>query len=155
MASVTLDIPVFRARFTAFSDEVLFPDSLLNGQWVLASNCFFENQTNELLGIECLTELLYLMLAHLLHIYAALNGIIDGIDGVGGDNPQIIKTAVIDDVQVTVETPPFGTDYFTWWISKSPYGEQLFASLSVLTRGGFYIGGSRELDAFRKAGGGF
>ena len=154
MSTVTLDITQFREGFPAFSNETLYPDTLLNTQWAVAT-CFLSCDTNSIINETCLTQLLNLMLAHLLFIYGQVNGITASGDTIGTNNPQIVKSATIDDTSVTVEPPPFGTDQFAWWMNKSPYGEQAYAMLGVLIVGGFYVGPSDELDAFRKVNGNF
>jgi hypothetical protein len=47
--------------------------------------------------------------------------------------------------------PPPETNQWQWWLSLSPWGQQLLALLLVKSAGGFYIGGFPERQGFRKA----
>lgn len=51
--------------------------------------------------------------------------------------------------------PAPATDGWKYWLSSTPYGQQLWALLSVKSAGGMMIGGSLERASFRQAGGGF
>ncbi len=51
--------------------------------------------------------------------------------------------------------PPPGKSAFSYWLSCTPYGQQLLALLSLQGAGGFLVGGSLERASFRKAGGAF
>jgi hypothetical protein len=88
---------------------------------------------------------LNLMTAHL----TALSVII-----AGGQVPGLVQTATIDKVNVSLTPPPLKTQY-QWWLSLTPYGQQLFALLQVSSVGGYWIGGLPEVAAFRKTGGVF
>lgn len=147
MADPSLDITVFRATFPQFASVVQFPDALITLQWGMAtsylgaySNCIYDTLDQQ-------QSALYLMLAHLLAIQATIAG-----GSTGGGGP--ITGATVDKVSVTMAAPPTKSN-FGWWLSQTPYGQQLLALLGIVGAGGFYIGGSPERAAFRRVGGGF
>lgn len=147
MADPTLDIAYFRSAYPQFASAVQFPDVLISAQWIVAtaylgkySNCIYDD-------LEQQQSALYLMLAHLLTIQAAIAG-----GSTGGGGP--ITGATVDKVSVTMAAPTT-RDSWTFWLMQTPYGQQLLALLSVVGAGGFYIGGSPERAAFRRVGGGF
>lgn len=51
--------------------------------------------------------------------------------------------------------PAPATDGWKYWLASTPYGQQLWALLSVKSAGGIMVGGSLERASFRQAGGGF
>lgn len=51
--------------------------------------------------------------------------------------------------------PAPATSGWQYWLASTPYGQQLWALLSVKSAGGVMIGGSLERASFRQAGGGF
>lgn len=92
---------------------------------------------------ECRYRALTLLTAHL----AALGVLI-----AAGQVPGLVQTATVDKVSVSLTPPPILTQ-FQWWLSLTPYGQQLLALLQVASVGGIYIGGLPEISAFRKVGG--
>lgn len=51
--------------------------------------------------------------------------------------------------------PAPATSGWTYWLASTPYGQQLWALLSVKSAGGLMVGGSLERASFRQAGGFF
>lgn len=51
--------------------------------------------------------------------------------------------------------PSPATSGWQYWLASTPYGQQLWALLSVKAAGGMMVGGSLERASFRQAGGGF
>lgn len=51
--------------------------------------------------------------------------------------------------------PAPATSGWSYWLASTPYGQQLWALLSVKSAGGLMVGGSLERASFRQAGGGF
>jgi hypothetical protein len=72
----------------------------------------------------------------------------------GEGEPVIITSAVIDKVSISTQ-PPESRSAFDYWLNSTPYGRMLLALLSMLSAGGFVVGGMPELSGFRKIGGGF
>lgn len=138
------DIPAFRVSFPAFSNETTSPDEVLQMYWD-STACIIENTTYEcyMLEGECRYRALTLLTAHL----AALGVLI-----AAGQVPGLVQTATVDKVSVSLTPPPILTQ-FQWWLSLTPYGQQLLALLQVASVGGIYIGGLPEISAFRKVGG--
>jgi len=142
MAQVTPTVEQFRVRFPAFDDPVAYPDDLIEAYFGQAQ-CYIENDGNACLSDSCLLEAIYLMTAHLLTLRDAMTS---------GDGADFVTSATIDKVSVTVQAPP-ERDQWSWWLNKTPYGQQLLSLLSLSAVGGMYIGGLPEGSAFRKVGG--
>ncbi len=146
MTAYTFDVTAFRIAFPAFADVTLFPTATLQMNWD-AATCLMDNDDNGHWALhgECRFRGLNLLTAHL----TALSVII--ANG-GGQVPGLVQSATIDKVTVSLTPPPIKTQW-QWWLSLTPYGQQLLALLQVSSVGGFYVGGLPELFAFRKVGG--
>lgn len=140
----TFDVEEFRVFFPAFASETLFPDDTLQMYWDSAT-CLVENTQSGCLMLEgdCRFRALNLMTAHL----TALSVLI-----AAGQTPGLVQSATVDKVSVSLTPPPIQSQW-QWWLSLTPYGQQLLALLQVSSVGGVYIGGLPELSAFRKVGG--
>lgn len=146
MSTHVFDIAAFRAQFPAFADTVKYPDALLSGYFQMAT-CFVSPDDNCMFNGDCLQLALNLMVAHLATIYTAdASGAIPGVG--------ILTSATIDKVSVTAQVPKTD-DAWRAFLYRSPYGLQLVALLRGHAAGGWYVGGSLERQAFRKAGGYF
>lgn len=144
MAKHEFNVAAFRAQFPQFADPVKYTDQMLAGYFTMAECYVFPYDTCWFRG-DCLQLALDLMTAHLALIYTPdASG---NIPGVG-----LITSATIDKVSVTQAVP---TTNSAWraFLLRTPYGLQLVALLSSKAAGGFYIGGSCERAAIRKAGG--
>lgn len=146
MATHTFDVAAFRLQFPQFADATKYPDALLSGYFQMAT-CYIspDDYACGLHG-DCLQLALNLMTAHL----AALGA----LDSTGQGTVGIITSSTIDKVSVTQQVP---TTKSAWqfFLSKTPYGIQLWALLGVKSAGGWMVGGSIERRGFRKAGGVF
>lgn len=138
------DIPAFRVSFPAFANSTVYPDATLQMYWDNAG-CIVENTTYEcyMLAGVCRYRALNLLTAHL----AAISDLI-----AAGQVPGLVQNATIDKVTVGLTPPPLLTQ-FQWWLSLTPYGQQLLVILQVSSVGGEYYGGLPEISAFRKVGG--
>lgn len=159
MTAITLDTTAFRAEFPSYADATLYPDALLQATFTTAT-AYVSNNGNAGysggyycsayfgLSLAQQTQALYLMTAHLLFIagLAAQNG--------GTGVPGLTQSATIDKVSVSLTPPPVKSN-FQWWLALSPYGQALLVLLGIAAVGGFSFGGSPELSAFRRVGGGF
>ena len=146
MSTITLDLTAFRALFPQFADQTKFPDLVITMQFSMATS-YISSDTYGCMSVEARTNALYLMTAHLL----ALNVII-AAGGYSGQ-PGVVTQSHVGDVSVTLAQPPYGTSTWRYWLSLSPYGQQLLALLDSQAVGGFFVGGLPERDAFRKVGG--
>jgi hypothetical protein len=131
---MALDITTFRQLFPAFSNATTYPDATITMQYDTAG-----------LYVTFSDRAVYLMTAHLM----ALSDII-----AAGNTPGLVTSAAEGAVSISMTPPPVNTQ-FKWWLSLTPYGQQLLALLEVQSAGGSYIGGSAERSAFRKVGGVF
>lgn len=130
-AILLFSIAQFRALFPAYSNEGCFPDAMLNGYWARAITIVSNKNYGWLRGAYR-QEALNLMTAHLL----ALSAII----GEGG-TPGVVTGATIDKISITLEPPPYQTQ-FQYWLGTTPYGQELLALLAVWSTGGFWTAGS-------------
>lgn len=144
MATISLDIALFRERFPEFSNETTYPDSLLNVQYTMGTCYISDNDCGRLSG-DCRELALQLMLAHLISLNDRISS--------GAPSGQIVSASE-DGVSVSL-TPPPDTDQFSWWLNITPYGQNLNTILSSFSVGGFYLGGAPERSGFRKIGGVF
>lgn len=139
-SNIQLDIPLFRLQFSAYSDAVKYPDSLIEMYWEEVK-CFISDVNYGYLFGDCRLLAMNCLLAHFMKI---------GEDTAGGGNGLAFETsASIDGISVSQLAPP-APNMFKWWLAQTPYGQQLAALLSAKSVGGFYIGGSCETSAFRK-----
>jgi len=142
MAQVTPVIADFRVQFPQFASDITYPDSLITAYFSIAE-CYIENEANPCLSDACLLQSIYLMTAHLLAIQNLANA---------GKTPKFVTSATVGSVSVSVQPPP-QTDQWQWWLSLTPYGQQLLALLQVSGAAGIYAGSLPERAAFRKVGG--
>lgn len=143
----TLDIPAFRLLFPAFSNDTLFPDSLLNAQYAAATMYISANDNfcGGLNGAR-LDFALQLLTAHLLASFDLIRN--------GETTSGLTTGATVDKVSVTMEAPP-ATNAWQFWLASTPYGMQLWAFLFGRAVGGWSVGGLPERRGFRKIGGTF
>lgn len=144
MSSITLDIPSFRAQFVAFSDVTKFPDVMVQS-WFDAATSYVSDVITPCIKIGTQTLMLNLMTAHLLAI----------VNGINNGSPlQAIVSAAEGTVNVGYVPPPVKNGW-QWWLSSSPYGQQLWALLQAQSVGGFLVGSRRVRDGIRQTNGGF
>lgn len=145
MATVALDLVVFRAQFPQFANVTTFPDALIQAQFEHAG-CYVSADTYGDMAEACRTQAVYLMTAHLL----ALGVLIASGNYTG--QPGIVTASSVGDVSVTLQPPP-QRGQWRWWLNLTPYGAQLIALLDMQSAGGFFVGGLPERSAFRKVAG--
>ena len=144
MTLLTIDIPIFRQQFPAFSNTTSFPDVMIQMYFDMATN-YISNENYGFLRDNSRLLAIYLMTAHLLLIA-------DGINT--GKLVQPVINATEGTVTVGFAPPPF-KDGLEWWLSSTPYGQQLWSLLSIKSAGGFYVGGSNVRAGIRKPQGRF
>jgi hypothetical protein len=139
MAAIfTFDVAGFRLAFPAFSDEATFPDELLQGYWDAAITYISDVDYGWLQGA-ARYRALNLMTAHL----AAL-----GVMIAAGQTPGLVSGSTVDKISVTL-TPPPVKDQWQWWLSLTPYGQQLLALLGMHSVGGLFVGACFGPRGFR------
>ena len=136
-ALLTFDYTLFTQQCPAYKDAGL-TQALMQSYWNIAIN-YVSNVGNfgSLQG-DSRQYALNLMVAHLTY----LSGLI-----AAGQVPGLMQNATIDKVTVGLTPPPL-KNQFQWWLSLTPYGQQLLALLQVNSVGGFYIGGSPVRASF-------
>lgn len=139
------DPAAFRLLFPAFADPAAYSDAMLGGYYTMAE-CFITPSCLWGCG-GCLGTALNLMTAHLLA--STGNAITAAMGGSG-----VITSATVDKVTVSRQVPTTRGN-FSQYLLQTPYGQQLLALLGVKAAGGWVVGGSRERQSIRKAGGTF
>ena len=142
--SIALNITAWRTLYPAFSDVTKYPDTTITMNWDTSRLYISANDYGWLSGTSR-QRAIDLMCAHL----TALSDMI-----ASGNIPAMVNSSTIDKISVTLTPPPVKT-HFQWWLSLTPYGQQLLALMNSFSVGGFSVGGRSELSAFRKAGGVF
>lgn len=137
-----MNVEAFRAAFPAFADPVAYPDAMVEAVFELAE-CWLGHYRE---GCPCSDQLYYLLTAHLLYERAAV--------AAGSWSGGIVSSSSVGGVSVSIQTAPVHSAWQSW-LAGSPYGMQLWALLRLRAGGGRYVGGSRERQGFRKAGGVF
>lgn len=146
MSAIAFDPAYFRKAFPAFGNDTCFSDEQLQ-MWFDIASAYISVQDNACFMLHGPQRVaaLNLMTAHMGFLFNL---------AATGETPQILTSATIDKVSVTVE-PPESNSQFQWWLNTSPYGQQLLALLMMVTAGGIYVGGLPERAAIRRVGGGF
>jgi hypothetical protein len=136
---MTLTPASFRTRFAAFADTTLYPDDRIQAQL---------DRAREWLSIPAAGdgEPYYLLAAHFLALDEAAN--------VGGAQFGAPTSASVGSVSVGMSVPPVQTAW-QGWLAGTPYGQELWAWLSIKAAGGWSVGGLPERNAFRKVEGVF
>ena len=141
---ITLDIAQFRLTFTQFADVFAYPDIKIQ-LWFDNATAMMTNQVNTLIREPSQRFALYLLTAHLLLIQET---------AASGAPIQLLQNATEGTVTIGYTPPPIKNG-FQWWLSATPYGQQLWSLLQVLSTGGFYFGGSSVRSGIRKPQGWF
>ena len=140
---LTFDETLFRAQVPQYANPVTYPNVLLQSYWDLAINYISNVGNYGSLQGNAREYAIDLMVAHLIY----LAGLI-----AAGQVPGLMQNATIDKVTVGLTPPPL-KNQFQWWLSLTPYGQQLLALLQVSSVGGFYIGGSPTLASLGRGRG--
>jgi hypothetical protein len=143
-ATIDFDATIFRAAFPMFDNKGLYCDATLEAWWNTASLYISTNNYGSMRD-DSRRQGISLMMAHLMWCADLVKG---------GEVPGRVTSSSIDKISVTLESPP-SKDQWSWWLSLSPYGQQLLALLSQKAVGGMYIGGRPEGSAFRRVHGRF
>lgn len=138
-----LNIAAFRATFSAFANVMTFPDAMVLTWYANAGAYLDMNDNSTGLNGTNLDYALQLLTCHLLTIANNINS---------GQTTQPINSASEGSVSVAFAPPPFKSGW-EYWLSSTPYGQQLWSLLNVQSIGGWSVGGRPESAAFRKAGG--
>jgi hypothetical protein len=141
-AILTFDYALFIKQIPAYSNAMTYPEAVLQGWWDIAINYISDLNCGSLHGASR-QYAINLMMAHLIYI----SGLI-----AAGTVPYLMQNSTIDKITVGLTPPPLRNQY-DWWLSVSPYGQQLLALLQAKSVGGFYIGGSAPRAAFGYQGG--
>lgn len=144
----TFDVFTFRTAYPAFASDSTYPTAVLQAYWDTAS-CYIDVDNYGALNGACRDKALNLMTAHLAMI--AFLTASDQIN-LAGKTAFIVQSTTIDKVTISLQSAQLKNQW-QWWLSLTPYGQQLLALLQVSSAGGFYFSGLPEVSAFRKVGG--
>ena len=136
---LTFDYATFTGQVPAYSNAADYPESTLQAYWDTAIFYISDVANSGSVTCEKRQYAINLMVAHLVFIAGLI---------AAGQVPGLVQNASIDKVSVTLTPPPLRNQW-QWWLSLSPYGQQLYALLQVNSVGGYYIGGSPVLAGFR------
>lgn len=128
-AVITFDVTEFRAAFPAFADPIKYPDARLQLYWDQAT-CYVSDLDYGSLQGPCRRLAINLMTAHL----TAISDLI-----AQGQTSGVVQSSTIDKITVSLTPPPITDSYFAWWLSTTPYGQQLKSLLDTNSVGGFYV----------------
>lgn len=142
MTTHVFDYAAFTAQFPAFADSTTYPSTTLSGYWTMARQYISPVDGTYMAG-DVLQLALNLMTAHLAQCFTLINK---------GEMQVVVSSATQGSVNVSLEPPPASSGW-GWWLSTTPYGQQLRALLGTQGVSGFFVGGSMERAAFRKGGG--
>lgn len=127
-AILTFNYAQFIALIPAYSNPTNYPEATLQAYWNSAINYVSDANFGDVQG-DTRQYAINLMTAHLVYIAGLI---------ATGTVPYLMQTANIDKVTVGLTPPPLKNQW-QWWLSVSPYGQQLFALLQVNSVGGHYI----------------
>ncbi len=141
------DYTAFRENpmFAKFSNSAIYTDSVLQQYYDLAT--LYISESGSIGTAAQRTQMVYLMMGHLLDLALDASGNGDGDSG-------FVTSSSIGGVSVSVLAPPVNSQ-FDWWLNQTPFGQQLNSLLSLLGVGGIMINGAPEMSCFRIVGGGF
>lgn len=141
-AILTFDYALFIAQCPAYSNESQFSQATLQAFWDSATYYISDVGNFGSLQGDARQYAINLLVAHLVYISQLV---------ASGTVPYVLGASSIDKVSITAVPPPLKNQW-GWWMSISPYGQQLWALLQAKSVGGFYIGGSPTISAFRGYG---
>lgn len=142
----TFNDAAFREQFPQFEDTTAFPTAQLDGWWTMGTAYInIDNNYPWNFNSKQLQLAIDLMCAHLAASFTLINS---------GTPAVVVSGSSEGTVSVSLVPPPAKTA-FGWWLSTTPYGNQLRALLRAVANVGLYVGGSIENQGFRRAGGVF
>lgn len=135
---IPFDYATFIAQIPAYSNATDYPEATIQAYWDTA--VFYVSDQNYCGSVQSDKRqyAINLMVAHLIYIAGLV---------AAGQVPGLMQAATIDKVAVTLTPPPLKNQW-QWWMSLSPYGQQLYALLQVNSVGGYYVGGAPVLAGF-------
>jgi hypothetical protein len=149
MTTIVFDPAAFRANplFAPFSNATTYSDAILNA-WADAATGYISDQNGGCyvngISLKQQTQAINLMVAHLLSLSTQI-----GNKPGAPKTPGLKQAATIDKVSVTL-TPPPVKNQWQWWLSLTPYGQQLLALLQLASVGGFFFGAFPVAPSFRR-----
>ncbi|QOV06233.1 head-to-tail connector complex protein [Burkholderia phage Maja] len=152
MAAPAYNDDLFRKMFPEFADPAKYPANVIEVFYETAQ-LFITGSTSPCAALsgKQLVGALNMLTAHLMSLSKQRT---QTALGATNDQGGYTLSATIGEVSVSKMAPP-ARDGWEFWLAQTPYGQELWALLKMLSVGGFAIGGLPERDGFRKVGGVF
>ena len=128
---LTFNYAQFIAQCPAYSNATAYPEATLAAYWTSAT--FYMSDVGNFGVVQGAARQYGInnMLAHLVFIAGLV---------AAGQVPGLMQTATIDKVSVGLTPPPLKSQW-QWWLSLSPYGQQVLAQMQGASVGGFFVAG--------------
>ena len=138
--TISITVSDIRETFGAFIDAAAYPDAMIEN-CIEMSTCFISNVASGCSGVswQCRANMMELMTCHLLSMLTSAAN--SGTNG-GQTSSGMVVSASIGDVHVSTAVPENKTQ-LQWYLNQTPYGQQLYALLSIKVSP-LYYGGSRQ-----------
>ena len=145
--AATFNPAAFRVLYPEFKDSAEYPDAVLEVWWGEATGWINTNASTQQdpLPDAQRQSALYMMTAHIGKIGTML---------ASGEDPGYTTQTSVGKISVTT-LAPVAADEFGYWLTTTAYGIKLAAFLRQRTAGGFYVGGSGAIGAYRAPNGTF
>lgn len=144
MSTIVFSTTIFRLQIPQYQSETDYPDDTLE-LFSDQAECFLDQNNFGILSDSCQLQALNYVVAHLITFS-------DGI--LSNDTNHVVTSALISDTNVTIASPPF-LDQWEYFLDTTGYGKLFIALMGAYSNSIPYIGGSNELQAFRKVSGQF
>jgi hypothetical protein len=144
MAIIIFDADLFRTQCPLYANVTTYPDATILNWFDIGSDYISVNDYGYLNG-NSRALALNLMAAHLLYLSDKI---------ATGAAMGILTSASEGSVSIGIAPPPFKS-MFQAWLAQTPYGQQLYALLSVKGAFCFYTAGSGVTGNIRNPNGTF
>lgn len=144
MATIVFSTSTFRLQIPQYKSSTDFTDATLE-LFADQAECFLDPNNFGILSDSCLLQALNYVVAHLITINDAI---------LSGDTNEVVTSSSIADTSVTIAPPPF-SDQWEYFFNTTGYGKLFIALMGAYSNSIPFIGGSREMQAFRKVNGAF
>jgi hypothetical protein len=143
MITIAFDAAIFRIQIPVYADVLLYPDTMIQSWWDIATDYVSTTDYGYLSGNSRVLAI-NLLAAHLMFTDQNPSG--------GGSG--ILTSASEGSVSVSMHVYTTKS-LFLQWLLSSPYGRQLAALLTAKAAGGIYAGGDSFQGVIRDRGGRF
>lgn len=147
------DDDLFRLQFPEFSNTTSYPESVISLYWDIAQSFTqLDGSPCYTINGDCYMVTMNYLTAHVMTVSRPNPPAGAGGGSVPSGGGGFTTGATVGEVTVNKLAPP-AADGWEWWLASTPYGQALWALLSLKSVGGFSVGGLPEREGFRKIGG--